>query len=54
MEETKKSKKGKPMIFCSDCQKDVVYIKKLGGTICGQCRKIIIPTDEIRIFLKME
>jgi len=38
----KVSKKGKPMMYCSQCQKDVVYTVKMSGTICNQCRKILI------------
>lgn len=36
----KRSKKGKPLSFCTRCNKDTVDVEKMCGFICSQCRII--------------
>ena len=33
----KRSKKGKPMSYCTKCKKDTVDVEKMGGIVCAQC-----------------
>jgi len=35
-----KSKKGKPMSQCRNCQKMTVDVVKMGGILCSSCRTI--------------
>jgi len=44
-----RSKKGKPMSHCEKCLKNTVDVKKLGGIVCSQCRKIKRLPNEITV-----